>query len=954
MTRHWLKPLPGVLMGAALLFSARAFAQASPSDISVIYTGKSLGALGVLRDPDEQDLLFDAADKLKATRTVTSYTCWRAPGVVIFDPSGDLAIEDLPAFLASAPALSPVGDKPILRSNNITMLQDPAKATPDLLALTLGSEKAKGFPDLQQATGALSTTKSAKGKELMVLVENGAALPTQAGAWTEGQVSRIEINGGVVYSLPVNLAEFGPRAGIVERLAAEARAAGGTPVIVDLGMRDGDMGMARADRARIDYGALKALGYTLVVPYQLELLLTTKDLEALAKESGIQLLAANLKPAAGDDIFKKSIVVEVNGAQVGFIGLVDPEVKGKLSKPAYSALTFEDPVAAAKREVQALRDAGAEAVVILSNMHPKENALVAREVVGIDAIVGDLHTRWSPESLKTSVTLPDRPLSRPGSPALVARSFGNGLGVGKLDLDLQASAAGGQYLAGLSHALESVTDRSPSDAVLVEKLRQQALDSKRPRGDVLISGKGKLERIDKGTWESFLARLIRRRSGAEVSFVHKLDNFPPNTGELDEADIRTWLWTEESIVVVDLSGKDLKAVLAANKGDMVVDGVVDGKVHDLAISDNAFYRVATTDFLLDEYGDFGGGKRIRKGFRVREDGTIRPVKEGGSLQVRDYVIDELRRMKRFNAEEELVDLFDADETYEPTFTFTFDHVTLFGSLNQAAQGLQDGYATVADTRVNAPSATVIGVTGNYLFAYDVRKVGVDFGVNTAFSNQIQRDVIINDEEVDLLITETADDLKFNTKLRFKLAPGKKWNPQPFLGAVFDSEFSPVVQADGTENPRQLDLSGLTGVTTAPSDTWTKLQPSAIFTQSFTGGINAFKLGLNLETEYKKALPKLGKLSFRWTNNASYFPVIPTPNPAGLRLRYNAVFEFLLPFLEDLSASFAIDALVFQGEISEDDPAVDGDQTNDDLGATVIFRAGLTYDRFWKPKYQSLF
>jgi hypothetical protein len=260
-----------------------------------------------------------------------------------------------------------------------------------------------------------------------------------------------------------------------------------------------------------------------------------------------------------------------------------------------------------------------------------------------------------------------------------------------------------------------------------------------------------------------------------------------------------------------------------------------------------------------------------------------------------------------------------------------------------------GYATVTESRVNAPNSFLIGETGNFLISYDRQKTGYDFTLSTAFTNQVQRDVALPDGSTGTLITETADDLKFELKMRFKLDEGLAWKPQPFLGAVFDTEFTPTVQPDGvTQNPRQQDLRGLAGVLLAPSATWKKIQLAATLRDNLpTQNLQA---GVDIKTEYVKALPSLGKLSYRLTNDVIYLFIVPNPDPTALSLRYNMVHEILLPFLEDLSFSVAADVLVFRGEIASGDPALDSSE----VGVNAILRFGITYNRLWKPRYQSLF
>ena len=58
--------------------------------VSIVYTGRSLGALGVLQDPDEHELLVEEAKRAGTPLRLATYRCWRAPGLVVFSPEADL------------------------------------------------------------------------------------------------------------------------------------------------------------------------------------------------------------------------------------------------------------------------------------------------------------------------------------------------------------------------------------------------------------------------------------------------------------------------------------------------------------------------------------------------------------------------------------------------------------------------------------------------------------------------------------------------------------------------------------------------------------------------------------------------------------------------------------------------------------------------------------------------
>nr|WP_246310187.1 metallophosphoesterase [Halobaculum halophilum] len=94
-------------------------------------------------------------------------------------------------------------------------------------------------------------------------------------------------------------------------------------------------------------------------------------------------LAANLD-GFDTDAFEPGIVVDVGDVRVGLVGVVNPETATICH--AAGALTFTDPVAAVLEETAALRQRGAERVVVLSHCG-EADADIARET-DVDAVLG--------------------------------------------------------------------------------------------------------------------------------------------------------------------------------------------------------------------------------------------------------------------------------------------------------------------------------------------------------------------------------------------------------------------------------------------------------------------------------------------------------------------------------------------------------------------------------------
>lgn len=112
------------------------------------------------------------------------------------------------------------------------------------------------------------------------------------------------------------------------------------------------------------------------------------ELEILKKEADFPILAANVvKEESEEKAFDGSIMLEVGGLKIGVLGLATPETKVKSSPINTEGLEFTDEVEATKAEVEALREDGAQAIVLLSHLGLDDESEITTKTV-LDAVEG--------------------------------------------------------------------------------------------------------------------------------------------------------------------------------------------------------------------------------------------------------------------------------------------------------------------------------------------------------------------------------------------------------------------------------------------------------------------------------------------------------------------------------------------------------------------------------------
>lgn len=957
------------LIGLALNAPIASAQQATDSArVAIVYTGRSLGALGLRRAQDEHELLTEQAVIEQRAFKLVSHLAWRAPGIVVFLPSEEPAGDELQDVITRRGEAERVDSVRALISANVLLLQDPWRPDPDLLAMMDRNVRRRiDFPDLIPTRVTVSRLRTAGESRVVIVERPGAVWPEDTAAWTIGEMNRIDVLDSRVFELPLNLGGLGPRATLLRRMRDSTEPSATVTITADLGHQEGDLGMARADRARLDFTALRELGYRISVPFEFELGLGVTALASLAAEfPEITLLAANLR-APDSTLFRPRMIVEEGGVRIGVVGLVNDAVHDRLPRGALTDLVFESPITAARREVSALRASGVDAVVVLSNLSVEGNAVLADEVPGIDAIVADLPLRSAPEATHTRVELADRPFARPGAAALIARGAGNGLGVGRLEMEFRPRPdTSGVYLAAMEHSFAVVTDRVPSDTALVRRITALAVVASQPRGELMfpafvdLVGRhpavGEFDevtrqgRVSQPLWEGFMARLLRVRGRAEVTVIRRLDQFPPLIGKLHENEIGAWLWTEDEIVLVDVLGSDLKSLLRADTRHELATSGIDVSTNTIlgrSIDDATFYRVATSDVLFEgaRAPYFERGRRTRRRFVVDSlTGELNAIADGRAIAIKDLVLAELRRARAETRGGEHIDRIAALIAPDPPFvnllSYNFERPTLWASLNQVNGN--GGYGSVPESRLIAPNAWVAGVSGRFVISHDRQRSATDFGVGIAYTQQR----ITGSGPV--RITESSDDIKIDLTFRPSLRAVSAGRPRPFVRALFDSEFSPTKDfVTQLTNPQQFALRGVAGFLFLPTPVWRRAELGLAVENDFSRPNLQYGVQARVDAERRllgSGRARISQVTYRVRNDLTYFLPAGRDTDANLALRYNMIHELLVPLVDELSLSVAADFLFFQGKVA----------STRTPGMSSQLRVGITYDRLWKPRYQPFF
>lgn len=189
---------------------------------------------------------------------------------------------------------------------------------------------------------------------------------------------------------------------------------------------EGEIGQRTRGKAVVE--AMNLLGYDAMTLGELEFHLGLQDLRARMEEAAFPLLAANVVSEDGSRTFAQPYILrEMGGHRVAILGLVTLEADPVVRTTTEGAYHVADPVATARRYVERLSPQ-CDVILVLSHLGVDQDQILAREVPGIDLIVGGHSLKVLQPALQDPTT---------GTVILQAGYRGEWVGYAKVHLDAQ-------------------------------------------------------------------------------------------------------------------------------------------------------------------------------------------------------------------------------------------------------------------------------------------------------------------------------------------------------------------------------------------------------------------------------------------------------------------------------------------------------------------------------------
>lgn len=369
-----------------------------------------------------------------------------------------------------------------------------------------------------------------------------------------------------------------------------------------------------------------------------------EGLDNMIATQNFPTLGANIINTSDGTIMKgvqPYITKEINGTKVGIIGVTSPRTANDTAAANTVGLKFEDNIKTVKKYINELKKQGTEMFVVVSHCGDTLDKQMAKAIPELDVIVG----AHSHKTFEKPIVVGDTLILQSGSGA---RNLG--------ELDLTFDKQSGKivnYNNTIKHISSENSKKDPKiEAILEPMMADINAEMNKVVGNtsVILTRRGKLAETIMG---NLVTDSLRYVTGADVGFVNSGGiRAEIGKGPITYGEVYSVLPSDNNVVTMDLTGKQLKGVMEESagraRGTIEVSGMkmdidprkpagqrvfnitVNGEPLDL----NKTYKVATNDFLStggNGYTDLTQGKHTADTGIAYRDALVKYFEHVGSF-----------------------------------------------------------------------------------------------------------------------------------------------------------------------------------------------------------------------------------------------------------------------------------------------------------------------------------
>jgi 5'-nucleotidase len=350
-------------------------------------------------------------------------------------------------------------------------------------------------------------------------------------------------------------------------------------------------------------------------------------LEAFVSGLNFPVLSANVDYSAFptiDEIITPTTIVEVNGQQIGIIGLTTPD-SNVTSSPSDAIVFNEDLVTITQQYVAELEAAGVNKIVLLTHIGVAFDAAIAPQLTGVDIIVGGhSHTLLSNTYTDGEAEYPMEFTSTDGNPILYVQAGEKNIYLGVLDVEFDANGVLTSWSGDTVLLSRFITPDPETQALLdglsgpVNELRAQSTGA---TASALLDGDRTSCRIEECVLGNIISDAVRAETGADI-VIQNGGGIRANIdeGEITVGDVLTVLPFGNTVATATLSGELVVAALENGLSTVVVG---EGSIISRSGLNGRFPQVSGIRFTWD--ASAAPGSRVVSVEVLNEAGEYEPL-----------------------------------------------------------------------------------------------------------------------------------------------------------------------------------------------------------------------------------------------------------------------------------------------------------------------------------------
>lgn len=316
-------------------------------------------------------------------------------------------------------------------------------------------------------------------------------------------------------------------------------------------------------------------------------------------------------------------VIEVDGQQIGIIGLTTPD-STVTSTPAADVGFSEDLAGIANAAAAELAAAGVNKIILLTHVGIEVDEPLIGQLSGIDVVLGGhSHTLLSNTYSGAAASYPMQVEDADGNVVYYGQAGANGLYVGRLDVRFDAegavTAAAGDTILLSKYITPDVAMQALIDNLSgpVDELRNQSINA---TTDVLLVGDRLVCRVEECTMGNVIADGLRAETGAQIAIMNG-GGIRANmeAGDITLGDVLTVQPFGNTIATLSLTGADVIAALENGVSRITVEN---GQVVRQG-ANGRFPQVSGIRYSYDPTQE--AGNRIISVEVQAEDGSFSPI-----------------------------------------------------------------------------------------------------------------------------------------------------------------------------------------------------------------------------------------------------------------------------------------------------------------------------------------